>query len=137
MSTTSLIVVADRGGLKAYRVRETLARGPRLQLLQAFEIPNLDDLSPTHHTTAATDWPLLEIEQSHRICQQLADEISKVVRKTFVEGWSLAAPESIYGEIINLLPAEIRERIVENVQSDLVKIPANKLPEHFRSLQAL
>lgn len=137
MIATSLIVVADRGGLKAYRVRETTARGPRLQLVQAFEIPNVNDLSPRHHTTAATDWPLLEIEESYRICYQLADEITRVVRKTVVEGWSLAAPESIYAEIIDLLPVEIRERIVEHVHSDLIKTPPAKLPGHFRSLQPI
>jgi hypothetical protein len=63
-----------------------------------------------------------------------ADEI---VRLRTGEGWSLAAPESIHAEIVDLLPAEIRERIVEHVESDLVKTPVAKLADHFRSLQPI
>jgi Protein required for attachment to host cells len=136
MTASSLIVIADRGGLKAYRVRETPTRGPSLKLVQAFDIPNVN-LSKTHHTTAVTDWPQLETEESRRICQQLADEITRIVRLRAGEGWSLAAPESIYAEIVDLLPAEIRERIVEHVESDLVKTPVAKLADHFRSLQPI
>ena len=137
MRAASLIVIADRGGLKAYRVDETPTRGASLQLVQAFDVPNVNDMSRTHHTTAVTDWPQLETEESHRICKQLAEEIAKLVRLRAAEGWSFAAPESIYWEIVELLPAEIRERIVEHVQSDLIKTPVAKLAEHFRSLQPI
>lgn len=137
MTASSLIVIADRGGLKAYRVRKTPTRGPSLKLVQAFDIPNVNDLSRTHHTTAVTDWPQLEKEESRRICQQLANEINRIVKLNTGEGWSLAAPESIHAEIVDLLPAEIRERIVEHVESDLIKTPVAKLADHFRSLQPI
>jgi hypothetical protein len=137
MTASSLIVTADRGGLKAYRVHDTPTRGPGLELVQAFHIPNVNDLSRTNHTTAATAWPQLEAEERRRVCKQLADEITKIVRQNKGEGWSLAAPESIYREIVDLLPAEIRERIVERVESDLLKTPVARLPEHFRSLQPI
>jgi hypothetical protein len=137
MTASSLIVIADRGGLKAYRVRETPMRGSSLKLVQAFDIPNVNDLSRTHHTTAVTDWPQLETEESRRICHQLANEMTRIVRLHAGEGWSLAAPESIYAEIVDLLPVEIRERIVEHVKSDLIKTPIVKLADHFRSLQPM
>ena len=38
MTPTSLIIVADRGSLKAYRVNETPTRGPSLKLIQAFNV---------------------------------------------------------------------------------------------------
>ena len=38
MTPSSLIIVTDRGSLKAYRVNETPTRGPSLQLVQAFNI---------------------------------------------------------------------------------------------------
>ena len=37
MTPTSLIIVTDRGSLKAYKVSETPTRGPHLQLVQAFD----------------------------------------------------------------------------------------------------
>ena len=135
MIATSIIIIVDRGGLKAYRVNETATRGPNLKLVQAFDIRNVNDLSRTHHTTAVTDWPQLEAEESRRICKQLADEIKRIVGRNFGERWSLAAPESICAQIVDLLPTEIRERIVEHVESDLIKTPVAKLLSHFRSLQ--
>ncbi|HET9801281.1 MAG TPA: host attachment protein [Chthoniobacterales bacterium] len=135
MTTASLIVVVDRGRLKAYRVRETPTRGPKLELVQAFGIPNLNAFSRAHRTTATTDWPELEIEETRQICRQLADEIINLVRRDFGEGWSLAAPESICNQIVDLLPLEIRKRIVERVERDLVKTPVAELLSHFRSLQ--
>ena len=135
MTSTSLVVVVDRGGLKAYRVDNTPTRGPRLDLVQAFDIPNVNDLSRAKHTTAVNDWPQLETEERRRICKQLAAEIEKVVSKDPGEGWSLAAPASIYATILELLPREIRERIIEQVESDLVHTPIGRLAAHFQSMR--
>lgn len=137
MTAAALIIVVDRGRLKAYRVQKTPTRGPGLKLVQAFGIPNVNDLSRTRRTTAVTDWPQLEIEETRRICKQLAGEITKLVQCDFGEGWSLAAPESIYNQIVDFLPIEIRERIVEHVPSDLGKTPVAQLRSHFRSLQPI
>ena len=38
MTPTSLIIVADRGSLKAYKVNETPTRGAGLRLVQAFDV---------------------------------------------------------------------------------------------------
>ena len=137
MRPTSLIVVADRGSLRAYRVGETARRGAELKLVQAFEIPESDPEARTHHAMPRTDLPQVEAEMNRRICRELANEISRLVRQETAEGWSLAAPESIYRELVDHLPVEIRERIVEHVRSDLVKTEVAKLPEHFRSLQPI
>jgi hypothetical protein len=135
MTTVSLVIVGDRGRLRAYRVRKTPTRGLNLELIQAFGIPNVNDLSRSHHTTALSNWPQLEIEERRRLCKQLAHEITAVVQRDFGEGWSFAAPHAIYKQIVELLPAEIRERIVEHVPLDLSKTPVAQLMSHFRSLQ--
>ncbi len=153
MTPSSLIIVTDRGSLKAYRVEETHTRGPSLQLVQAFEYTAEDgklvDLlkegtgglrvnNPSgRHISPVTDWPELESETNRRIYKQLADRIAKIVESDGVEGWSFAAAASIHAAIVDLLPAEIRGRIVEHVKSDLVKTEASKLPEYVRSLQPI
>jgi hypothetical protein len=137
MTASSLIIVADRGSLRAYRVQETPTRGPHLELVQAFEITDVMNAASTRHTTPMTDWPQLEAEMDRRICKELAAKITKIVECNPAEGWSFAAPESIYAKIVEHLPSEIRERIVEQVESDLVKLPAAALPSHFRSLQPI
>lgn len=137
MIPTSLVVVADRGSLRAYRVEETPTRGPHLKLVQAFEVTDVMNAASMRHTTPMTDWPQLEAEMERHVCKELATEIAKIVERNEGEGWSFAAPASIYMKIFDLLPPEVRERIVEHLESDLVKIETARLPEYFRSLQPI
>jgi hypothetical protein len=141
MTPTSLVIVADRGGLKAYEVTETPTRGASLRLVEDFQITGSERALPfnveasQHHVILTKDWPALESETDRRIWQQLADRITKVVQAKRGEGWSFAAEPAIHNVVVDLLPVAIRERIVEHVPSDLVKIEPAKLRSHFRSLQ--
>jgi hypothetical protein len=106
-----------------------------LELVQAFEVTDVMNAASARHETPMTDWPQLEAEMDRRVCKELAAEIAKTVERNAGECWSFAAPESIHKKIVEQLPPEIRERIVEHVESDLVKLPAAALLSHFRSLQ--
>lgn len=154
MTPSSLIIVTDRGSLKAYRVNETPTRGPSLQLVQAFNITDahgklvdkvsdlagrfpVSDGAGGRHANSIAERTQLEIETDRRIHKQLADQIAKIVTSDGVEGWSFAAPAEIHSAIVDLLPRKVRDRIVEHVKSDLVKTEPSKLPAHFRSLQEI
>ena len=154
MIPSSLIIVTDRGSLKAYRVDETPTRGPSLKLVQAFNVTDahgrfvdkvtdlagrfpVSDGSGGRHANSIAERTQLETETDRRIHKQLADQIVKIVQSDGVEGWSFAAPASIHAAIVDLLPASVRNRIVEHVKSDLVKTEAAKLPAHFRSLRQI
>ncbi|MGI8481941.1 MAG: host attachment protein [Chthoniobacterales bacterium] len=150
MITTSLIIVTDRGSLKGYKPNLTSSRGPSLQLIQAFETTDArgryqdkladqagsfpSDAAPGQ-TNSTAERQGIETENDRRIFRQLADNIAEVVRREAVDGWSFAAPASIHSSIVDILPTEIRDRIVEHVKSDLVNIEPAKLIGHFRSLQ--
>ena len=155
MTPSSLIIVTDRGSLKAYRVNETPTRGPSLQLVQAFNITDahgrlvdkLSDLAGRfpvtagaggHHGAASiAERTQLATETDRRIQKELADQIVKIVCLNGKEGWSFAAPAEIHTAIVDLLPAAVRDRIVEHVRSDLVKTEPAKLASHFRSLRQI
>ena len=154
MTPSSLIIVTDRGSLKAYRVDETPTRGPSLKLVQAFNVTDahgrlvdkvtdlagrfpVSDGAGGRHANSIAERTQLETETDRRIHKQLADQIAKIVESDGVEGWSFAAPASIHAAIVDLLPASVRNRIVEHVKSDLVKTELSKLPAHFRSLQPM
>jgi len=153
MTPTSLIVVTDRGSLKAYRVNETPTRGPSLQLVQAFNITDahgrlvdkVSDLAGRfpvsdgagRHANSISERTQLATETDRRIHKELADQIVKIVSSNGEEGWSFGAPSEIHAAIVDLLPAAVRDRIVEHVKSDLVKTEPSKLPAHFRSLRQL
>jgi Protein required for attachment to host cells len=154
MTPTSLIIVTDRGSLKAYRVNETPTRGPSLQLVQAFNITDahgrlvdkVTDLAGRfpvsagvggRHANSIAERAQLETETHRRIHKELADQIVKIVSHNGKKGWSFAAPAEIHMAIVDLLPAAVRGRIVEHVKSDLVKTEPAKLVTHFRSLQQI
>ncbi|HSH38840.1 MAG TPA: host attachment protein [Chthoniobacterales bacterium] len=156
MTPTSLVIVADRGNLKAYKVDETPTRGASLQLVQALELTDAHGRYKDKFTDNAGRFPVgdgggqagsgrhmngiaerqaLETENDRRLHKQLADHVEEIIRAEAPEGWSFAAPASINSTVVDLLTSDIRNRIVENVKSDLVNIEAAKLPTHFQSLQ--
>jgi len=154
MTPSSLIIVTDRGSLKAYRVNETPTRGPSLQLVQAFNITDahgklvdkvsdlagrfpVSDGAGGRHANSIGERTQLATETDRRIHKELADQIVKIVSPNGKEGWSFAAPAEIHAAIVDLLPAAVRDRVVEHVKSDLVKTEPSKLPAHFRSLREL
>src|SRR5204863_330588 len=79
-------------------------------------------------------WNSRRLVQSKK---ELADQIAKIVSRNGKEGWSFAAPAEIHSAIVELLPPTVRDRIVEHVKSDLVKIEPAKLISRFRSLQQI
>lgn len=155
MTSSSLVVVTDRGGLKAYRVNETPTRGPSLQLVQAFNITDAHGRFVDKVTDLAGRFPVtngagmhrgpgsiaerthIETEMDRRIHKELADQITKIVSDNGKEGWSFAAPAEIHAAILAHLPATVADRIVEHVKSDLVKLEPAKVISRFRSLQQI
>jgi hypothetical protein len=155
MTPSSLVIVTDRGSLKAYRVNETPTRGPSLQLVQAFNITDahgrmvdkVSDLAGRfpvtngaggHHGAGSiAERTQLATETDRRIQKELADQITKIVSSNGKEGWAFAAPAEIHAAIVDLLPATVRDQIVEHVKSDLVKVEPAKLISRFRSLRQI
>ncbi len=154
MIPISLVIVADRGSLKAYKVNDTPTRGPSLQLVNAFDTTEahgrfqdkLTDQAGRYATgvgangihSGIAERTGIDIETDRRIFKQLADNIAEVLkREASGEGWSFGAPASIHSAVVELLPADVRGRIVEHVKADLVKIEVADLPKHFRSLQPI
>jgi len=154
MIPASLVIVADRGSLKAYQVNETPTRGPSLKLVQAFDITDahgklidkvtdlagrfpVTESAGAHRGAASIAESKLETETDRRINKELADQISKIVNGSGKEGWAFAAAAKIHSAVVDLLPDRVRNRIVEHVKSDLVKVEPAKLPTHFRSLRPI
>ncbi len=124
MTPTSLIIVTDRGSLKAYKVNETNTRGASLSLVQAFDTTEAHGRYQDKVTDQAGRFPAgtggaggadrhqgataerqgIETEKERRIIKQLADSIAEVVKREGNDGWSFAAPAAIHAAIVELLP---------------------------------
>src|SRR3954454_5922964 len=111
MTPATLVVVADRGSVKAYKVNETPNRGPGLQLVRAFDLTDAHGRYQDKLTDQAGRFPVgdggggaasgrhqnsiaerqgLETENDCRIFKQLAENIADVVQGAGTEGWSFA-----------------------------------------------
>ena len=75
------------------------------------------------------------MEFSRRAIKQVAEQIAEVIKNEKAEGWLLAAPALMNSALVDELPAELRNRMIENVQADLVRLDTSKLVSHFQSLQ--
>ena len=134
MFSASIVITADRGSLKAYQVNETPTRGPSLKLIQAFDITDAHGKLSDKVTDLAGRFPVTEGAGAHRgpasIAESAAASASAGAR-------SIAASPEIHSAIFDLLPDRVRNRIVEHVKADLVKVEPAKLPNHFRSLRPI
>src|SRR5438309_350110 len=136
MTPSSLVIVADRGTLKAFKVDDTPNRGPTLRLIQAFNITDAhgrlgDKLTDQagrfpvgdgggqagsgRHANAVAERQSLGDEYERRIYRELANHIVETLAKESGAGWSFAAPSEIYSHIVDLLPRDVRDSIVEHV----------------------
>jgi hypothetical protein len=152
MTASSLIVVADRGRLKAYRVTEPARGGLRLRLVKRINIRQarpqarrtVVDITGKDPVTNESGGPHLQLisapppreqEIERRICQELANQIVGIVKAERNQRWAFAAPPAIHRKIVDLLPSSTSDWIVEHVEADLAKTSTQELPAHFRSLQ--
>src|SRR5919198_1994973 len=91
MTPSSLVIVTDRGSLKAYRVSETPTRGPSLQLVQAFDVTDAHGRFIDKVSDLAGRFPVTEGAGAHRgpasIAErtQLATETDRRVPKKFAD----------------------------------------------------
>jgi hypothetical protein len=148
MTTTApLIVVADRGALKAYEVRQT-NRGLSPRLLAETNLKSahehyrdkLTDQAGAFpatgsggHANAIAEKSSMESEEDARLFKSLGQQIEQLIRQHQPTTWSFAAPAEINPRILEQIPADLLQMLTENVKRDLTKIPVAELTEHFRN----
>jgi len=155
MTPSSLVIVTDRGSLKAYRVNETPTRGPSLQLVQAFNItdahgrlidkvsdlagrfPVSDGAGAHHGASSIAERTQLAAETDRRIQKELADQITKIVLGTTERKAGRLRRRLRFTRRLSIFYRPRCDLIVEHVKSDLVKVEPAKLISRFRSLQQI
>lgn len=144
MPTPSFLLVADRGGLKAYSVEPTPQHGPMPRLVAHHAIDDAHGRFADKFTDQAGGFPVtggqanaiaerqgLRMENDQRIFRQLAGHITALLREHQPTRWGFAAPAEISGAILAGVPAELHERLTRNVPRDLIKTEPSALLTHF------
>lgn len=139
-----LVIVADLGLLKAYRLEATLKGTPHLELLEEVIIEDahhrlvekVTDLSGRHVSPTAKKWGTprsddhnLKLEFKRRLIRTIADHIERLVKANRETTCCLAAHKEINHLIMDALPKPVRARIETNLARDLVKATRKELLE--------
>lgn len=144
----TVIIAANLGHLKAFRVAETPMGTRRLELIKEVEFPEahgrlqdkVTDMAGRFSvgTGMATPGEALKakLEVERRLVKLVGEQIEGVLNSERPEYWHLAATSEIHQALLNELPPELRQRIVRHVQADLTNVPAPDVLVHFMPVKA-
>lgn len=144
----TVVIAANLGHLKAFRVVETPVRGRKLERIDEVEFPEARNSYQTRMTnlskrfSTGTDAGVgrgmaygealnAQMEVERRLVKLVASRIVTVLETERPEYWYLAATQEIYQAIMNALPPDLRDRVVRHAYADLTKTPATEILAHF------
>lgn len=143
--TDKLIVVADLGRVKAYRVtRDDMSPTSRLELVDDVEMTDAHGKLLDKITDKAGRFPgngtgpggmsmgenhNLQLETDRRLLKQVADRINNLAKNERI--WYLAAVKEINPRVVESLNPTVRATMAKNISADLIKIPKEDLLSHF------
>jgi Protein required for attachment to host cells len=141
-----LLLAADLGTLKAYRLEFTLQQTPRLQELETVALEEahtrvadiVTDLAGRRAAPAQKNWgaPLsddqnLNLELRRRLIRQLASRIEGLIQGSDYQSCWLAAPKEITHQIVHELTPSVRQRIKRVIPCDLTNATPKELLDQF------
>lgn len=140
-----LIVLADLGRMKAYRVtRDETSKTQKLDVVEAVDnaaahTKLLDKVSDkagrfpgsNGGALSAGENHNLKLETARRGVRQLSESINRLVEKEKPSSWFFAAGKDINQRIVDELTAGVRAKMKKNVAADLTKVGKAKLLSHF------
>ncbi len=146
----TLVVVADLGGFKAFKVENNnhLAREPRLEFLEQYQnaeahghlVDKVSDLSGRFPRGtgmkaggAMSDGERhnIELEARRRLVRQLAQRLNTLARGQDVERCFLAASKEINHQLLDELDPQLRAKIEKNIPADLTKLERAEILSRF------
>ena len=145
----TLLVVADLGGFKAFRLENNeLSRTPHLDLLEQYSNSEahgrlgdrVSDLSGRFPRGtglkaggAMSDGERhnIELESRKRLVRQMAQRLNVLARNPEIERCFLAASREINHQLLEELEPQVRAKIAKNVPADLTKLGRTEILTHF------
>jgi len=141
-----LIVLADLGRMKAYRVtRDEMSKTPKLDVVGEFNNSDSQTRLINKVSDKAGRFPgtngsgamsngenhNLKSESERRSVRQLSESISRLVEKENPSLWYFAASKEINQKIVEELSSGVRSKLKKNITSDLTKVAKAELLTHF------
>ncbi len=144
-----LVIVADLGKLKAYRlVKDPLKlASDKVEKLQeitrkeshAKASDKFDDAAGRFYlgggvagTAAGYGEPhMIKTEEERRAIKLLAEDICGLVQKEGCKKWHMALDKSINNQVLAILPPEVKAKLAKNIDANLTKADKAVIREYF------
>ena len=142
-----IIIIADLGHFKAYKLIEAADESPRLEHIKSFDNIEAHEKMSERVTDGAGMFGggggnkgtaqgygephKIETEEERRSVKRITQTISKLIKAETCEHWYLAASKTINNQIVEALDPGIKTSLKKNIASDLTKIPNSELLRHF------
>ena len=148
---SKLIIVADLGQVKAYKLDFTPNHTPRLEQLEEIVLEAAHSLlldkvtdeagrhgSPTQKKRGvpAADDHNFKLELRRRLISQISDHIRRLIERSGCDVCWLAAHEEINQKILEELPPAVCHLIKKNLPRDLTKVGQKELLDQFLNTNA-
>jgi len=135
----NLLIVADRGGLKAFKTsKEPDEKG--IELLEEFLVEDdrglykdkvTDQAGNFRHWGATGEKATIDLENEHRALRKVTHDLIMVLKKYQPASWSFAAPTEINNASLDALDDDMKKHLRHNLKKDLMNIPPRDLMSHF------
>ena len=149
MPINTILIVADRGGLKAFRVEERPNQKHGLHQIDS----DYEQDAHGHYDDKVTDragrfkgsglgqnqggsadHSKIDMENDRRAVKHIAERINEIVDKEKPEGWRLAIPAQVSKLLVDHLKPEVRQHLTETVHADLLRAESADILGHFSAL---
>lgn len=145
-----LIVTADLGHFKAYKLIKSRKGNitPRVEMLKCFD--NIEaherisekmsdaagrfrraNADASYNTAGYGERHNMEKETKRRIIKKMAECIDSMMKGEDCDAWHLAAGSDINNELLRNLSPYAKERLINNIKSDLTKLTKSEIVERF------
>ena len=143
-----VIVTADLGHFKAYRVTEEEGESPRVELIRSYDLPEARQRSSEKLSDSAGRFKRagrpteggragygerhnMQSEAQRRIIRQTAQSINMTVQAEDCGKWYLASSKSINKGIVEALDPAVRSRLRLNLRNNLTGIKKSEILGYF------
>jgi hypothetical protein len=142
-----IVVIADLGHFKAYKLTKTEQGTGKLDLIESFDFLEAHEKFSDKYSdqsgnfggavgknAAATGFGEtnnIAIEKEKRLVKNIAQSINKIVRTDHCDGWYMAAVKTINNQVVAFLDSEVKAKLEKNISADLTKTPKSEIIARF------
>lgn len=142
----TIIVVADLGHFKAYRITQEPMESPRVTMIESYDsteghgklVDKLSDMAGRFGKGGKDEAGMgsgerhnIETETEKRLIRMIAKSIDALIGGEKCHVWHLAAAKKINRQVVDKLKPDVKARLDKNITADLTKIDKSEVLNYF------